>query len=170
MGETIFGAIDWLREKLGWFKASLLVAILTVSYMGFSNYQSELHYHKWAGSFIAHQYDDVRYEDGYVQIHWTRLPKIPREAIEIHYLFYRPGLPLIGTEAQYLPIDESNAYRNGLDEDDMNLHLVPYWGSPLFVGDLPPGKYELVVYYRYVDSWWYPDWSADQRIVFIVEE
>ena len=162
-------AVEWLRLVFGnkWVWVLPVVALFLYS---FTEYKSEESYHKWAASYVAHQHSDVIYKDGYVQIRWEKLPKAPRTDIVIHYLFYRPGLPLIGTAQQFIPVDESNVYRDGRMQDEHNLHLVPYWGSPVFVGDLAPGRYELVVYYEYPNSWWYPDWTADQRIVFIVED
>ena len=161
--------IDWLRAVLGrhWIWGLPLIVLLG---LGFQQYRSEQSYHRWAGSFVAHQHSDVKYEDGYVRVYWEKLPKAPKTDIVIHYLFYRPGLPLVGNVQQYIPVDESNVYRDGKMQDEHNLHLVPYWGSPIFVGDLEPGTYELVVHYEYPASWWYPNWNADQRITFKVED
>lgn len=159
--------VAWLKDVFGskWVWV-LPVAVLTL--FAFYEYQTEQSYHKWAGSYVSHEYSDVIYKDGYIRIKWEKLPKSPETDIVIHYLFYRPGLPLIGTAQQFIPVDESNVYRDGKAHSDENLHLVPYWGSPVFVGDLEPGQYEVVVYYEYPNSWWYPDWSANQRVVFTV--
>ena len=160
-------ALEWLRLVLGkkwvWVLPMVALAVFT-----FTQYKSEMSYHKWAGSYVAHEYSDVIYKDGYIRIKWEKLPKSPKTDIIIHYLHYRPGLPLIGTAQQFIPVDESNVYRDGKGHNNENLHLVSYWGSPVFVGELEPGKYEVVVYYEYPDNWWYPDWSANQRVVFTV--
>ena len=160
--------VEWLKGVFG-NKWVWVLPLVVLSIFIYYEYSSEQSYHKWAGSFVAHQYSDVKYSDGYVQVKWEKLPKSPETDIVIHYLRYRPGLPLIGTAQQFIPVDESNVYRDGRSHDEHNLHLVSYWGSPIFVGNLMSGRHELVVYYEYPNSWWYPDWTADQRIVFEVE-
>ena len=161
--------VAWLKSVFGW-RWVIVLPIVLLSALGFQQYQSERSYHEWAGSFVAHKYSDVVYSNGYIRVKWEKLPKAPRTDIIIHYLFHRPGLPLIGTAQQFIPEKSSNEYRKSRQQTDVNLHLVPYWGSPVFVGDLQPGMYEVVVYYEYPKSWWYPDWTADQRIIFTVED
>ena len=160
--------LEWLRLVFGkrWVWVLPMVGL---AFYGFQQYQSERSYHMWAGSYVAHEYSDVTYQDGYIRVYWEKLPKAPRTDIIIHYLFYRPGLPLIGTAQQFIPAKDTNEYRVSKDHNNENLHLSPYWGSPVFVGDLEPGTYEVVVYYQYPNSWWYPDWQANQRVVFTVE-
>ena len=161
--------LEWFRLVSGkhW---KWLLPLVAVTAFGFQQYQSERSYHEWAGSFVAHEYSDVEYKDGYIRIKWEKLPKAPKTDIVIHYLFHRPGLPLIGTAQQFIPERSTNEYRKSRQQTNVNMHLVPYWGSPVFVGDLQPGMYEVVVYYEYPKSWWYPDWTADQRIIFTVED
>lgn len=159
--------VEWLKSVFGNKWVWVLPLMILVGFI-YNSYQSEQSYHNWAGSYSAHKYSDVVYEDGYIKVKWETLPKAPKTDIVIHYLFYRPGLPLIGTAQQFIPVTHSNDYRVSKDHTDENLHKVSYWGSPVFVGDLNPGQYEVVVYYEYPKSWWYPDWDADQRITFDV--
>ena len=161
--------VEWLKNVFGkrWV---IVLPIAVLAIFGWQQYSSEQSYHHWAGSYIAHEYSDVTYEDGYIRIKWAKLPKAPKTNIVIHYLFYRPGLPLIGTAQQFIPVVHGNDYRTSKEHNEENLHLIPYWGSPVFVGHLKPGQYEVVVYYEYPNSWWYPDWDADQRIIFTVED
>ena len=162
--------VEWLKGVFG-KKWIWVLPVVVLSSFIYYEYKTEQSYHEWAGSYVAHEYSDVTYNNGYIRVKWEKLPKAPETDIVIHYLFYRPGLPLIGTAQQFIPvIGAKNEYRGSKEHNDENLHLVPYWGSPVFVGELPPGQYEVVVYYEYPKSWWYPDWIADQRIVFTVGE
>lgn len=160
--------VEWLKSVFGkrWV---LILPIVFIFGWIYYDYSDEQKYHGWAGSRVAHYYSDVQYKDGYIRVLWERLPKIPEQDLMIHYLFARPGLPLVGNVQQFLPVHHSNAYRASLQQDETNIHSDSYWGSPIFVGDLNPGEYEMVVYYQYTDNWWYPDWSADQRITFTVK-
>ena len=169
MGETIFGAIEWLRQKVGWFTASVVVILSAAMWLTYSNYQEEIHYHKWAGSYNVHHFqpDSIEYKDGHVRVFWISFPKSAPYGFEEQYILHRVNGEPLGIDEFEHPYPKADPYRDEYITDDTNIKFCNCWGSWIDVGKLEAGTYSLEIRYDY-DPFWLPDWSADQRIVFVV--
>ena len=169
--EGLFALANWLKAKLGWFKATLAITLFVIAYFTYGAYQNEKHYHAWAGSYTVHQFDykQVEYKDGNVRVFWVSFPKTAPYGFEEQYILHRhTGEPLGIHEFEH-PYPRAEPYRDGYTMDSTNIKVCNCWGSWINVGKLEPGSYQLEIRYDY-DPWWLPDWSADQRVVFIVGE
>ena len=157
------------NKKLGVIAAVILSVALGLLWIK-DRYDSEIHYHAWAASYKVHHFDptSVEYKDGHVRVRWVTFPKVADDGFEEQYILHSITREPLGIYEFEHPTPNAKPYRDGYSTDETNIKFCNCWGSWIDVGKLEPGRYQLEIRYDY-DAWYYPDWSADQRITFIVE-
>ena len=127
-------------------------------------------YHAMIEGKDFHFYDDVRYKDGWIQVHWVRLPKTAYCGFTQRWYMDKIGRDFVEIQNWYYPKGVAEPYFE-LGGDSVKA-LEPFWGDQVHVGILRPGIYEVKVVYTYDKECWeelgVEGFEPDQRIVFEV--
>ena len=128
-------------------------------------------YHAMIEGRDFHLYDQVRYKNGWIQVHWIKLPKTAKCSFTQRWFMNKVERGWVQIHNWHFPVGEAEPYFE-LGADPVKA-LKPFWGDQVFVGELQPGVYEVKVVYTYDDICFdkigVKGWEADQRIVFEVK-
>ena len=149
------------------FTVVLCIGFLVGAY-AYKEYNYQRDYHAQAETIDHHYYDDVRYREGFLSVHWVRLPKpvecafreswemnkVRRGWTEVHSWYYQTGA---------VPDYQR---KGGSVSKEAN-----FWGDDVWIGLLSPGEHEIRIKYQYIEcfNWGINSFEPDQTIVFNVK-
>ena len=148
-----------------------IVPFVFLIFYGYTYYYEKLtyqaNYHAEAESVRNHHADEVIYKDGYVKVHWAKLPKTVNCAFTETWMIFIPQRGWIEVHQWSYNKDAVPPYqKEGADV----LKPVTFWGDDVFVGNLEPGRYEIRIKYKYdCWNWGVNEWEPDESIQFTVE-
>ena len=148
-----------------------LCLFFLLGYYYYSEYTFQRDYHAQAVSIENHKWDDIKYENGSIRVHWVTLPALLNCDFEEIWLMnkIRQGWTEVRTFSHYKDTKPRYQMKGGSIGSD-----APFWGQEVFVGNLNPGTYEIRVLYEYhncprANLFYIDRFEANQTIVFTIK-